>query len=251
MQDDTGKLPRAAAFLRQARQGTRPADLPADLIPATPAESYRLQDLVIGDEGIAGWKILATASDGAFTCAALPRPSLIGPADSLPLGDRLPEIEVEIAIRIARDLPPRAEPYTAEEVDAALGTAHAALEVIESRFLNRKAAHPLSALADVQSSRAFVIGSGTADWRGLDLPALPLLLTQDGSELARGQGGASVAQIIAALVWLANHAAARGTGLHAGQHVITGARIGPLVIPPGQRLEATVPQVATVSLALS
>jgi 2-keto-4-pentenoate hydratase len=251
MNDGTNGLQSAADFLRRARTGDRTADLPAALIPATADDSYRIQHLVIGDEEIAGWKILATAAPDAFSCAALARSSLIGNGGRIDLGDRAPEIEVEIAVRLRQDLPPRPAPFGRDDILAALDTAHAAIEIVESRFADRKRAHPLSALADAQSSRAFVIGTGTRDWQELDLPGLDIVLTLDGSELARKQGGASVAQIVEALVWLANHAAARGTGLRAGQSIITGARIGPLPIPLGASLAAEVASLGRVELSLA
>lgn len=75
-------------------------------------------------------------------------------------------------------------------------------------------------------------------------------MLDDHVELSRSQNGASVAATIDALVWLANHAAARGTGLAAGQFVITGARIGPIEIPAASRIRAQVAGIGEVSLLL-
>lgn len=75
---------------------------------------------MLGDETVAGWKILATAPVGAYSTAPLGMAGLVPDGGAFRVGDRGPEVEVEIAIRIEADLPPRAEPYAREEVLAAL-----------------------------------------------------------------------------------------------------------------------------------
>lgn len=52
-------------------------------------------------------------------------------------------------------------------------------------------------------------------------------------------GGASVAQVADALLWLANSASAQGCGLRAGAFVITGSRVGPLAIPHAATVSVT------------
>jgi 2-keto-4-pentenoate hydratase len=248
MTDTEERLAAAARALVAARRGPRPTDLPAGLVPRTADEAYRVQDLVLGGAPIAGWKILATAAPGSYSCAALSEAVRIADGGPLDRGDRGPELEVEIAIAIAADLPPRKAGYDRIEVLAALGQAHAALELLESRFAHRKQVAPLSGLADAQSNGAFAVGSGAAGWQEMDLAALDLSLSADGQEIARARGGATAAQVTDALVWLANHASARGTGLRAGQFVITGARIGPIPVPAAARISAEVPGIGTVSL---
>lgn len=244
------RLSAAAKALRVARDGLRPADLPPEAMPQSPAEAYRVQDLVVGDDPVAGWKILATASPEKFSCGLIAQAARLPDGATLARGLRRPEVEVEIAIRIAADLPAEAAPHTEDSVRAALGTAHAAFEIVESRFEDRKAANPLATLADGQSCRAVVIGSGVADWQALALDRLDIVLEADGQQVVRVQGGADVAQILAALTWLANHAAGRGRGLERGQYVITGARIGPFEIPDAGQIRARVAQIGEVGLSI-
>ncbi|PZQ47941.1 MAG: hypothetical protein DI556_15705 [Rhodovulum sulfidophilum] len=246
------RLEAAAAILRDARTGPRPADFPAELIPTSEAEAYRVQDLVLDGGAVAGWKILATATPETFTCAPLPAADELANGGVLVLGDRAPEIEVEIAIRLVADLPARAGGYDAASVLPALGTAHVAFEIVESRFLDRKRVGPLSGLADSQSSRGVAIGAkGVEGWRDLPLAELPIRLIGDGAETARARGGATAEQVVAALVWLANHAPTRGPGLRAGQVVITGARIGPIPILATKRLVAEIDGIGSVALDLA
>jgi 2-keto-4-pentenoate hydratase len=251
MIDVEARLIAAASLLRGAYLGLRPADLPPDLRPTSPAEAYRIQDLVIGRRGIAGWKVSATAAPDNRTCAALVTENRLADGAVLRRGDRRPDLEVEVAVRIAADLLPRPAPYGRDEVLAALGGAHAAFEIVESRFRDRKRASPLSTLADAQSCRAFVIGSGIEDWQGLNLASTKVSLRGDDVDLSRSQNGASVADTIDALVWLANHAVGRGAGLTAGQFILTGARIGPVEVPAASRISAQVAGIGEVSLLVT
>lgn len=252
MIDDNSKLNAAARALRAARVGKRPVDLDPALCPNNKDQAYQLQDLVIGTEAVAGWKILATSAPESFSCAALSAAFAMQDGAALVRGDRQPEIEVEIAIAIAADLPPHHEPYNRATVLAALGGAYAAIEIVESRFENRKKANPLSNLADAQSSRGFVIGGGVGEWIALDLPVADIALLADDVELVVSRGGANVDQILTALVWLANHASGRGRGLQSGQYVITGARVGPVIIPAGiDIISARINGIGQVSLCLA
>lgn len=240
----------AAAALRSARRGSKIAELPPEIAPTSMEEAYQIQDLVLGDEAVAGWKVGATAAPGTWTCAPMPASSRLADGAVFEPGNHRLEVEVEIAIRIAADLPPGSV-YSRSDVLAAVGGAHAAFEIIESRFVDRKKVAPLSTLADAQSSLAFAIGSGVEDWQDIDLTALDVVLSADGQELARTRGGANVVQTIDALTWLANHASGRGRGLKAGQFVITGARIGPVIVPSAQRIVAEVPPLGLAVLHLN
>lgn len=237
---------KAAELLRGAETGAKLDALPEGLAPTTEAEAYAIQDAVLGDAEVAAWKLAAIKPVAELQASPIPRDMIY---DALPAHILTPEIEVEIAIRIDADLPPRASDYARTEVLAALGPAHAAFEVICSRFADRKGAAKLSALADRASGAGIAIGSGIADWQSLDFTALDVSLEGRGMNVHTA-GFATVAQTVDALVWLANHASRRGMGLRAGQFVITGARIGPLAVPPGQVLTARIERIGDVMLSI-
>jgi 2-keto-4-pentenoate hydratase len=154
---------------------------------------------------------------------------------------------VELALHLAQDI---AAGATADQVVGAIGGVSLAFEILDSRFVDRKAVSPLTALADAQSNRAFVAGPGRAQWSALDCGAVPLALLADGNVVGEVAGGATSAQVAEALVWLAGHAAARGKALRKGQIIITGSRIGPVPLPPCKSLSAHGEGVGTVSLIL-
>lgn len=240
-------IAKAADLLRRAETEAKLDQLPAGLIPQDEAAAYAIQDAVLDGRPIAAWKVAAIRAPGPLQTSPLSDDMVI--EGSLPAHLRAPEIEVEIAIRIVADLPAREGDYSEAEVLAALGPAHAAIEVLESRFNDRKAVDKFSALADRVASGGVVIGSGVADWRGLDFTALTVSLVGEGP-IATASGNATVAQTVQALVWLANHASDRGVGLRAGQFVITGSRIGPMPVASGQRLVAAIEGIGEVTLAV-
>ncbi len=247
--ESKARLIRAAHMLRAARFGPRLVDFPLDVVPADLESAYRIQELVIGDKGIGGWKMGARSSPAGRRCAALSAEWLLADGAAIPPTlFHAPEIEVEIAFRLVADLPAGKEDCTMAEVRAALGSAHAVFEVVESRFVDRRSAPPLSLLADAYSCGAVCVGSGAANWDMLDYAALDIRLFADGSELEAAQGGASLEEMLEGLVWLANHASRRGRGLRAGQFVLTGARIGPRPVAHMRELVATIDRIGAVRL---
>jgi 2-keto-4-pentenoate hydratase len=244
-------LLKAAALLRAARSGSRLPELPADAMPADAGDAYRIQLLVIGDGRIGGWKMGARPSAAGRLCCALSADWLLEDGALLPAGAfHKPEIEVEIAFRLRTDLPPRAQPYSPADMLAALGAAHVVFEVVDSRFVDRKAVTKLSLLADAYSCGAVCVGASTEEWRQLDCAALAVSLEADGTEIATAPAALSQADMLEALTWLANHASEKGTGLVAGQVLLTGARIGPLPVGEAQRLHARIEGIGAVRLRI-
>ena len=89
-------------------------------------------------------------------------------------------VEGEVAFVFRRDLPPRAAPYSRDEVAAAVD-ACAAIELVTSRYRNFDTASNLEKLADCISNGAFVHAAPPAGWRGLELGKLKVTLTVNGA----------------------------------------------------------------------
>lgn len=245
---------RAAARLVEAwREHRTIPEIPADVRPATIEEAYAVQDAVSRALGpVGGWKVGASSPTAEPRCAPLLASRVHeGPA-TLPAArfHRL-GIEAELALRVARDLPARGEPYAREEVLAAFDTLHPAIEVVDSRFADRESMDDLSLLADNQSNGAFVYGPAVRDWRDRDLAALPVRLVIDGTAAVERVGGNSAGDPLRGVVWLANHLAARGQPLRAGQIVTTGTTTGLLWVSPGAVVEAEFPGVGAVRLTIT
>jgi len=230
----TNRITQAAAALTAAFHGPLLPGLAPEVAPRDEAEAYAVQTAVLGGEAVAGWKV-APARDGVIRCAPLGASRWIADGGALPHPMQAPLLEVELALRLAADVPEGAGP---EQVLSAIGTVGMAFEILDSRFVDRKAVSPFSALADTQSNRAFSAAEAGLPWAAVEMAQVPLTLLCDGQVVAETPGGASSAQVAEAVIWLAGHAAGRGLPLRRGQVIITGSRLGPMPLPAGRQLVA-------------
>ena len=239
-------------LLAQRAAGTTLADLPADLVPPTLVDAYAIQSETVAALGPVGaWKVTPMPAEGEpFASPILARDvhnsgSTLRRADLPGLG-----IEVEVAVTLATDLPAKAGGYSAGAVRAAIGSIHVVLEVLASRYRDRKAVPRLAGFADLQSNGAVVVGPAVVTPQLPEFGIQAMSLALDGMQVQSTTGDATTENVLAALAWLADHAAARGLPLKAGDVVITGARLGPQASTfTGTSAVATAPGLGTVSAA--
>jgi 2-keto-4-pentenoate hydratase len=155
--------------------------------------------------------------------------------------------EAEFAFRMGRDLPTRVQPYSVDEVLAAVATLHPAIEVPDSRFDDFTIVGAPSLIADNACAHQFVLGpAARADWRSLDLVehsvtgsvvGRPFTGRQPQPDLTReGKGANVLGDPRVALAWLANELSDLGITLKAGEVVTTGTCLVPLPIEPGSEI---------------
>jgi 2-keto-4-pentenoate hydratase len=244
-----------AELLLAARRTGRPIEtLPAALVPATADAAYAVQDSVAAALGaIAGWKVGAASPTAEPNCAPLLAACVAASPARWPAARfRLRGIEGELAFRFGRALPPRrAVPYGEDEVWAAVDTLHPAIELVESRFADFRAMDKLALLADFGSNGAFCYGAAVRDWRAVDFLRQPAMLTIDGQEVASAIGGNAAGHPRRLLAWLANHRAARGSGIAAGDIVTTGTHTGLVFAEPGASVTVRFAGLGEASLTLT
>jgi len=163
--------------LVQARAHQRPADA-AQLAHAvtSPELAYEVQQEVahrlawFQQEPPRHWKSGGPSREAMATHAALPPDGVwSSPADARSWPFTLRLIEVEIALRLARDVTAEHAARLTHEEGAALVDAMAvSIEVVDSRWQQGMGAPALLKLADLQSHGALVLGKWTAfvprDW---------------------------------------------------------------------------------------
>lgn len=245
----------AAALLWQHRRSGEPlAALPATLRPADAAQGHAIQAAwaALGGQPVVGWKIAATSAAGqAHINVSGPLPGRIvagcvhAVGATLPLaGNRMRVVEPEFAFRLGAGLPPRAAPYTQDEVLAAVAALHPAFELPNSRFADFVRAGEAQLLADDACCGEFVFGpEAPAAWRTLDLAAHRVhARVADGAGRDRftreGEGRAALGDPRVALTWLANELSALGLGLREGELVSTGTCMVPLEVQAGDEVTA-------------
>ena len=163
-----------------------------------------------------------------------------------------PGIEAEFAVGLAADLPCRAEPWTKEEVEAAVAWVGPAFEIVGTRLEGGLAGAGLLAIADGGANLDFVCGPTGAAWRDADLAAHPVTLRINGAEVASGHSGMLVfGDPVSGVAWLANHPEFGARGLKAGDIVTTGTCTGITPLSPGDEAEADYGTLGTVRARFS
>jgi 2-keto-4-pentenoate hydratase len=215
--------------------------------PADPEQAYAVQDAVTRRLGpVSGWKV------GAKAPAATPNAAPIlsdlirsSPATWPSSSFHMRGIEAEIAFRIARDLKPRPEPMTEQEVYDAVGSVHAGIEIVDTRLVEWSNADRLWVLADNQSNGGFVFDPVGSPWRGDDYSGAPVRLSVNGYPLIERDGGNPAGDPRWLLVWLVNHCVQSRGGLRAGTIVTTGSYTGMTFVDPGVTVDAEFPGIGS------
>lgn len=248
---DKYDIDQAAGLLLEARtRGTLLTALPASSLPPDLSGAYAIQDAVSEALGaVGGWKVGAKGPDAEPTCAPMPAslmhaapyalaPPLVGESG----------IEGEIAVRMKHDLPAREQPYLREEVIAAIGSVHPAIEIVTYRFTDHAAQPRMALVADALGNGAFVYGEGRAMAVELDQTQQQVVLRIDDETRVDTVGGNTAGDIFRLVTWLANHLAQRCGGLRAGQFVTTGTCTGLIFVEAGSKVEVTFAELGNVAL---
>jgi 2-keto-4-pentenoate hydratase len=131
-------------------------------------------------------------------------------------------LEFEIAVRIGRDLPFRASPYSREEVIQDIRVAPG-VELVDDRNCDYATLEALSLIADNSWNAGIVVGP----WQEppADLAAIEATITCNGQLVDRGYGRDALGHPFIPLTWLANFRAGTDRPLKAGDVVLTGSLI--------------------------
>lgn len=245
----------AARLIAEHRTKLRPLDeLPVDLAPRDGEEGYCVQEALhralaaAGRGAVAGWKIgCTTPVMQAYLGIATPcAGGILGPTVHAS-GAVLPHeafvrvgVECEIAVRLAASLPPAAAPFDRASVAAAVGEIMAAIELVDDRYADWRRLDAPTLCADDFFGAGCVLGEPAADWRRRDLALAHGRMAVDGVETGTGRGADVMGHPFEALAWLANLRARRGTGLAAGDVVMTGSIVQTRWIARGEAVTVAI-----------
>jgi 2-keto-4-pentenoate hydratase len=225
-------------MLLAVRNGAPPVHGLGDAAPRDEAGAWEVQRTVLRRRGgrIGGWKCATPPGkppSGALLDAAGIRQSPI--RWPMPAGGRI-GIETEIAFRMGRDLPPRAKPYTREEVLDAVAACFPAIELVISRYADMSAVSLLESMADNVAHEGLVIGAEVPDWRALNFDDLLVRQSSGGVVQVERRGSNPAGDPLLSLTRLANHLHGFRLQLEAGHVVTTGSWTGLIFVDGGQRV---------------
>lgn len=197
---------------------------------------------------LAGWKV-GFSPDGVAVAGPL-YGSVVQPA---PASVALPErgfiVEIELAFRLARDLP--AKPYTRDEILEAVDEALIGVELIAGRYGEPPAVPYYAFLADNIGNAGYVTGASTGAFHPLDLKALSLRFTVDGDVVQEGRGGHPQGDPVEPLRAYASQPNDDLGGPRKGQVITTGSLTKPLRLDRAARIEASLEAVGRVVVDLT
>ncbi len=245
---------RAAAALLNARRNRQWLDaLPEDCRPDDMEDAYAIQRLVVSDLGrVVAWKVGAGSAQATPACAPITEATLFADGARLPSNMfHLVGAEAELAYKLARGLPPRAESYSIEEVRAAIASAHAVVEISDTRFATWASQNRPSHVADQLNHGALIIGAGSARAADVDPMRQRAVININGQARAETVGGNPAGDPLRLLVWLANYGARAMGGLTAGSFITTGSLTGLIFVSPPVELRADLPGLGTAFVSIT
>lgn len=184
-----------------------------------------------GQGALSGYKIGATAK-GMQKLLGVPAPvyghilsgNVHRPATNIACNPACrPGVECEIVFRLGEGLPPDTAPYTQDDVAGRIDAVLPAIEIVENRYGDFRNCSIAILAADDFFHKACVLGDPVLDWRNIDLTDCVGRTSINGEWVETGLGRDVLGHPLNAVVWLANKLAERGTGLKAGQIVMTGS----------------------------
>ena len=197
---------------------------------------------------VAGWKV-GFSADGAAVAGPL-YASVVQPSPALravPAQGFI--VEIELAFRLARDLPPRS--YSRDEIIDAASEALVGIELIRGRLGEPPGVSFGVWLADNLGNDGYVTGSGVRAFASLDLRTLPCRFEVDGKVVQEHTGGHPQGDPVEPLRAYASRPIDALGGLRAGQVVTTGSLTKPLRIDRPGSIAARLDGIGEVRLELT
>ena len=171
---------------------------------------------------------------------------VLAAGEPVPFGGLIhPRIEPEIVFVMRSPL--EGPGVTAAAALAAIGSVHAGLEVIDSRFRDFSFALP-DVVADNASSSRFTVSATGVAAPGLDLVLEACALRKNGVVVDTATGAAVQGNPLEALALAANDLATRGEAIKAGDLVLTGGLTDAIFVEPGDEVSAEFTSLGTVTI---
>ena len=260
------RIAQAAQAVASARQARRKlVRLPDAIRPASLAEGYAIQDAAsailtaAGYGPVTGHKIGATTPvmqqymeidhpcAGAIFATTVHKSGVTLPyADFVHVG-----LECEIATRLGRDMAPSGAPYTRDSVARYVDAYFTSIELVDDRYVRWQDMGTPSLAADHFFGAGCVLGEPVFPAGAPDLATTIGRAFVNGSEIASGTGADVMGHPLEALAWIANHFAARGRTLNAGEFVTTGSIVKTVWLSPGDRIAIDVQGLGRVEAHLT
>lgn len=234
---------------------------PVEAIPHDEADAYRIQDalhnLLSPDFGAqVGYKIGCTSTVMQVylgidhPCAGgLYRGGVHESGVSLPYRNYIHVgVECEIAVRLGSDVVGADVPFTADSIAPFVDAYYPAIEIVDDRYADWRGVDPRVLIADDFFAAGCVLGLPVARAAAPDLLSVVGRALINGREVGRGTGADVLGHPHHALAWLANHLAASGKTLRAGDIVLTGSLVKTAWLDAGDQVSMELSGLGSVAV---
>lgn len=232
-----------AEALLEARTAGKLVDPQSVPVPADMASAMRVQAWVSRQLGekIIGWKVGFSPENVAFAAPLSDSAVLKAPACWLQKPGPDFRIEIEIGIRLAKDLPVRPDrPYSREELADAIDTVFCGIEMLASRYSDPSELTFLQGLADNSHNGGYILGE---EKKTMTIPGpldrMTCRATLDGMELFNAAPKHPQNDILLPVIAYASAQNDGLGGLKAGQIITTGSLSGVISSPKGGKFIAS------------
>jgi 2-keto-4-pentenoate hydratase len=218
----------AQELLSRRVAGTKAPRLEASIRPESLDDALAIQSAMVDihPSTVAGWKCLQPLAENKFVVAPIFAADVqSGDTCELFADNGVVRIEPEIAFVLAKDLPAKEGGYTDSEIDAAIGSCHMALELIQSRFADDSDAEFFERLADGLVNQGLFIGPEIDREAAFNASNIAITATH-GDKVQTFDGTHPNTMPLRPIYWLINEMTQRGVTFKEGEAMITGSYCG-------------------------
>jgi 2-keto-4-pentenoate hydratase len=212
----------AQELLSRRKAGVKAPRIDESIRPTSIDDALAIQSEMAMIEVVGGWKCLLPPAEGKIIAAPIFNVQKDSHIVELFEDQGVARVEPEICFILSKDIPVKLGEYSEEEIINAIGSAHMALELMQSRYADNAKPSFYESLADCMFNQGVYVGPEIDKITAINLSKVKILVTQ-GNEIRELDGKHPNERAIDGLSWLVNYMNRRGVELKAGAAIITGS----------------------------
>ncbi|GAA6206519.1 hydratase [Thalassotalea sp. SU-HH00458] len=212
----------AQTLLNRRQFGVKAPRLDESIRPNSIEDALAIHDEMATIEPVRGWKCLLPPAEDKIIAAPIFNMQQHSSTVTLLEDNLVARVEPEICFVLGKDLPAKPSNYTETEITAAIGSAHMALELMQSRFADDAGQSFYESLADCMLNQGVYLGPEIDKTTAINLQTITIKVAQ-GENIRTLEGKHPNSRAVDGLIWLVNFMNQRGIGLKAGAAIITGS----------------------------